>query len=46
MMGYSHTVSRRRLVGLVETGVVRVPDTPRLFVTTLACAGAGMLLGH
>ena len=44
MMGYSHTVSAAAgWLALVETGVVHVPDTPTLVVTTLACAGAGML---
>ena len=44
MMGYSHTVSATAgWLVLVETGVVQVPDTPTLIVTTLACAGAGML---
>ena len=44
MMGYSHTVSAAAgWLALVETGVVQVPDTPTLVVTTLACAGAGML---
>lgn len=44
MMGYSHTVSAAAgWLVLVETGVVQVPDTPTLIVTTLACAGAGML---
>lgn len=44
MMGYSHTVSAAAgWLALVETGVVQVPDTPTLIVTTLACAGAGML---
>ena len=44
MMGYSHTVSAAAgWLILAETGVVQVPDTPTLIVTTLACAGAGML---
>lgn len=44
MMGYSHTVSAAAgWLVLVEAGVVHVPDTPTLIVTTLACAGAGML---
>lgn len=44
MMGYSHTVSAAATwLVLVETGVVHVSDTPTLVVTTLACAGAGML---
>ena len=41
MMGYSHTVSAAAgWLILAETGVVQVPDTPTLIVTTLACAGA------
>lgn len=43
MMGYSHTISAAASwLVLVETGVVRVADTPTLIVSTLACAGAGL----
>jgi len=44
MMGYSHAVSAAAgWLILAETGMVQVPDTLTLIVTTLACAGAGML---
>ena len=38
MMGYSHTVSAAAgWLILAETGMVQVPDTLTLIVTTLAC---------
>lgn len=44
MMGYSHTVSAAAgWLALHQAGLVQTPDTPTLVVTTLACAGAGML---
>lgn len=44
MMGYSHTVSAAAgWLALNHLGVVSVADTPSLVVTTLACAGSGML---
>ena len=44
MMGYSHTVSAAAgWLVLSELGVIQIPNTPTLIVTTLACAGAGVL---
>ena len=44
MMGYSHTVSGAAgWLVLSELGVIQIPNTPTLIVTTLACAGAGVL---
>lgn len=44
MMGYSHTVSAAAAwLALHQFGLVEVGDTQTLVVTTLACAGAGML---
>ena len=44
MMGYSHTVSAAAgWLVLSELGVIQIPNTPTLIITTLACAGAGIL---
>lgn len=44
MMGYAHTVSAAAAwLALEQAGFVQTPDTSTLVVTTLACAGAGML---
>ena len=44
MMGYSHTVSAAAgWIFLAEFGVIHSPNAPTLIVTTLACAGAGVL---
>ncbi|MFW0110478.1 metal-dependent hydrolase [Rothia sp. P13129] len=44
MMGYTHSLSAAATwLALVHHGVVPITDHPTIFVTTLACAGAGML---